>query len=232
MTRLGQPLRLSPSSRASRIRYFAGSSIQAPLLASTCASRRPAWHQTYNEKGRNRCPRLGRGSRFLRQALRDMTLSTIKSMPVSQLCGEAGAPYSLGVLANSRHAMEVIDAWGSRTRRQLFVWCKSGRMGLDTGPGKIPNSACSRRRGSRRGCPRRSSGDYGAQARATVKSLTRCASALKQLVAGPYVELFARSSRPGWDTWESGWRVGCTRHLNGSFGASAWAWAGRYRRTS
>jgi len=162
----------------------------------------PPWHfKTYNEKGRNRCPDWKRFKGSPCRHYETMTLSTIKSIPVSQLALPNCILFLWGCWATLPHAMEAIDAWGFAYKTAAFVWCKSGRMGLGYWTRQNTEFCLLATKGKPQRLSKAVVQGITAPRRLHSQKPDEVRERIEQLVAGPYVELFARSSRPGWDSW-------------------------------
>ena len=162
----------------------------------------PPWHfKTYNEKGRNRCPDWKRFKGSPCRHYETLSLPHIKSLTVSSLASSNCVLFLWGCWATLPQTMEVIDAWGFKYKTAAFVWCKSGRMGL--GYWTRQNTEY---------CLLATKGQPTRVSKSVIQSITaprrlhsqkpdEIRERIEQLVPGPYVELFARTSRPGWDSW-------------------------------
>jgi N6-adenosine-specific RNA methylase IME4 len=162
----------------------------------------PPWHfKTYNEKGRNRCPdwRRFKGSPCRHYAT--MTLSNIKSLPVSSLASEHSILFLWGCWAMLPQAMEVIESWQFTFKTAAFVWCKSGRMGLGYWTRQDTEFCLLATKGKPQRLSKAVRQGLIAPRREHSQKPDEVRERIEQLVAGPYVELFSRSTRPGWDTW-------------------------------
>lgn len=138
-----------------------------------------------------------------------MPLEEIAALPVANLADPAGA--FLFLWTTNRYLPEsfrVVEAWGFRYR-QCLVWHKGDASPF---PAAVaPNSAefllVGRRGGARRSGTARASvvrsmrGEHSAKPPALYDLIERVAP-------GPYVELFARAPRLGWDAWGYGYESG------------------------
>ncbi len=144
-----------------------------------------------------------------------MSLEEIKALPVRELMNLSGTHLYLWVTNKYlRNVWEVAEAWGFRGVR-LIVWCKEPRGwnpggkwpstcefclfavdGLLTADGQAPSQWFV--------WPRRLGPPVKAgAARQTMHSAKPEAflDEVEQVSPGPYLELFARRQRLGWDTW-------------------------------
>jgi len=133
-----------------------------------------------------------------------MTLTEIKALPIMELADPEGAHLYLWTTNRYlRVSFEVVDAWGFRFG-QVIVWAKKPMSGV-LGGAFSPNVEfvlfC--RRGKLPHLDRQPSQWY------TWKRQTRYHSRkpdgfldlVERVSPGPYLELFARRQRLGWDTW-------------------------------
>ena len=151
------------------------------------------------------CVALGPGHGVLhaRQPLpyEAMTLTEIKALPVAAL---ANRDCRLFMWTTNRYlpfSFEVLDAWGF-TYRQTLVWHKTDA----NLPGSVaPNSAefvlvATKGKPSREGTlpsaviPTTRSGGHSAKPECWLDYF-------EQVSPGPYLEMFARRARFGWDYW-------------------------------
>jgi N6-adenosine-specific RNA methylase IME4 len=162
----------------------------------------PPWNfKTYSDKGRNRCPdwRKSQASPYRHYGAMDLT--SIKSMPVSLLCATDCVLFLWGCWATLRQTMEVIDSWGFEYKTAAFVWLKSGRMGLGYWTRQDTEFCLLATKGKPQRLSRAVRQGLTAPRRLHSQKPDEVRERIEQLVPGPYVELFARTSRPGWDAW-------------------------------
>ena len=109
----------------------------------------------------------------------------------------------------------MVDAWGFRYR-QMLVWHKTGNpspFGGSVAPNhaefvvvaaKGSPSVVERLTGSVIAANKRSGGGAHSQKPPAVLD------AIERVARGPYLELFGRSPRLGWDSWGKGYEIGAT----------------------
>ena len=135
-----------------------------------------------------------------------MSLADIKAMPIGDLAARDCALFMWIIDPLPDAAMEVAAAWGFTFKTISFVWVKA-REHYNPVPGmgywtrKQTEQCWLFTRGSppRLGkgveqiiyCPR---GEHSAKPDVQYERI-------EALVGGPYLELFARSQRPGWTAW-------------------------------
>lgn len=105
-------------------------------------------------------------------------------------------------------ALELIDAWGFQYRTVAFIWAKSAQAHLWDFP--MGMGYWTRKQGelcllATRGKPPRLSKGVRQlildPRREHSRKPDETYDRIQQLVAGPYLELFARQRWPGWDAW-------------------------------
>jgi N6-adenosine-specific RNA methylase IME4 len=135
---------------------------------------------------------------------RSMTLDEIKALPIQALADPSGAHLFLWTTSwYLRHAFDVLGSWGFRYS-QTVVWVKTP-MGLVPGKGTFATTAEFMLIGKIGVAPRNerwptSWFHWPRQARHSQKP-DAFLDLVEQVVPGPYVELFARRARFGWDYW-------------------------------
>jgi N6-adenosine-specific RNA methylase IME4 len=168
----------------------------------------PAWRfATFNEKGRNRCPdwRRFKGSPCRHYAT--MSLDEIKALPVGELAANDCALFLWATDPLLPQALEVMAAWGFAFKTVGFYWVKTNLKspGYSIGCGFWTRANPEMCLLGVRGRPRRISkgvrklvvSPRRGHSQKPVEVLDR----IEQLVAGPYLELFARDRRAGWSAW-------------------------------
>lgn len=164
----------------------------------------PPWRfSTYSDKGKGRSA----------EAHYDcMTLADIKAMPVAAWAARDAALFLWTTDPMLRHALEVIEAWGFTYKTVAFYWVKLNRnrggMFLEprdffTGMGFWTRANPELCLLATRGKPRRRATDVAklmlAPRREHSRKPDETYARIERLVGGPYLELFARATQPGWD---------------------------------
>jgi N6-adenosine-specific RNA methylase IME4 len=138
----------------------------------------------------------------------------VLALPVAELAAEDSVLFLWLVWPHLPLALRVIDAWGFRYKTCAFAWLKghAGQLELfhddinvmmGTGYWTRANSEVCLL--ATRGRPKRL--DAGVrqgiiEPRREHSRKPDCVhSRIERLVSGPYLELFARQSRPGWTSW-------------------------------
>ena len=135
-------------------------------------------------------------------------------LPVWELCADDCVLFLWASWPMLNDALRVIDAWGFQYKTCGFDWSKAnasqpdmfleemrGAMGMgywtraNTEPCLIAT----------KGKPKRLKADVRMSIieprREHSRKPARVHGDIERLISGPYVELFARQSRPGWDVW-------------------------------
>lgn len=131
-----------------------------------------------------------------------MSLDEIKALPVADLSDASGAHLYLWTTnTHLRHAWDVCEAWGFRYST-LLVWCKR-----PMGAAGFPAFPCSTefivfaRRGTLPYKERAVSNWWEWPRKAHSQKPEAFLDLVEAVSPGPYLELFARRNRLGWDTW-------------------------------
>lgn len=136
-----------------------------------------------------------------------MTLDDIAALPVEALAAENCALFLWAVLPELPGALELIKAWSFNFKTVAFTWIKQNRggEGLFTGMGYWTRANAEICILATRGSPLRLAMDVHQVIMAPVREHSRkpdeTAPRIERLLAGPYLELFAREQRHGWTTW-------------------------------
>ena len=166
----------------------------------------PPWSfATYSAKGKGRAADAHYDT---------MTLDDIKALPVA----EWAAPDCVLLLWATDplldRALEVVAAWGFKYKTVGFYWAKlnksAGLLSFDessffTGLGFWTRANPEPCLLATRGHPKRLAADVRKLVVSPRREHSRKPEVIYErieaLCPGPYLEMFARSSRPGWDSW-------------------------------
>lgn len=129
-----------------------------------------------------------------------MSLDDIKALPVADVAAKDCLLFMWTVSHLQAPAFEVAAAWGFSPVSIAFIWDK-GRMGM----GYWTRQEAEVCHLFKRGKPKR----IGKGVRSVIRAARREHSRkpdeqyerIEQLVAGPYLEMFARQARHGWSAW-------------------------------
>lgn len=163
----------------------------------------PPWH--YEQGGPHSL--TGRGVAVDVPPYSTMTTYEVAVMPVSEIAAPSAHLYLWTTNRYIERAYDIARAWGFMPS-QLLTWCKPPH-GL--GPGGAFANTTEFCLFSRRNCPHRDRidstwwewprGRHSAKPPAFLDMVERVSP-------GPYVELFARAPRLGWDHWGKGYELG------------------------
>lgn len=141
-----------------------------------------------------------------------MTLDEILALPLADLAAKDCALFLWAINPMLPHALEIMGAWGFRFKTVAFCWAKttsrtdgSWAPKWHAGLGFWSRANVEMCLLGVRGKPKRVAKDVRqlviAPRREHSRKPDEIYPAIQRLVPGPYAELFARQSRPGWDTW-------------------------------
>jgi N6-adenosine-specific RNA methylase IME4 len=136
-----------------------------------------------------------------------MSLDAIKAMPVPALAADDCALFLWCVMPEISGALEVIKAWGFEFKTAAFNWVKQNRSGegLFWGMGYWTRANAELCLLATRGAPQRLAMDVHQVIMSPVAEHSakpdEARGRIQRLLAGPYLELFARAPAPGWTTW-------------------------------
>ena len=147
-----------------------------------------------------------------------MALADLKALPVRDWSARNCALFMWVVGSHLDAAIELGEAWGFKLKTDAFYWMKQKLIAadqIDIFTGDIPEPRISMGYWTRkqvepcllftRGSPRRLS--KGVRQVIVAPSLGHSRKPVEQyerveaLVGGPYLEMFARRSHPGWAAW-------------------------------
>lgn len=175
----------------------------------------PAW----NFRSYAKCANPASG-RHVERHYPTMTLDDIKALPVRDLASPDGCHLFMWVTGpHLASAFEVMNEWGFRYSGVAFTWVKLKRSfnalqlrvlptmesDLHVGLGFTTRKNAEFCLLARRGNARRVAKDVREIILAPVREHSRkpdeVYGRIERYCAGPYVELFARQQRAGWDQW-------------------------------
>lgn len=120
----------------------------------------------------------------------------------------------MGYRQHVAQGLQLIEAWGFKYKCAGFYWAKTNKtadperlnaQSFSTGMGFWTRANPEMCLLATRGNPKRVGKDVRrlliSPRREHSRKPDEIYSRIERLVQGPYVELFARASRPGWDTW-------------------------------
>lgn len=155
----------------------------------------PPWRfQTWSAKGAGRAPDYS-----------TMTMGRIAALPVELVAASDCILFIWMSWPMLEQALHVIDRWGFTYKTCAFAWIKANGVEVKIGTGywTRANSECCLL--ATRGQPKRKHADVRQAIIEPPREHSRKPDCIyervERLVAGPYLELFARSTRRGWDSW-------------------------------
>jgi N6-adenosine-specific RNA methylase IME4 len=159
----------------------------------------PTWDfRTWSARGRGRSP-----ERHYRSTL---TLDQIKALPVADIAARDCVLLLWATWPCLLAALAVIEAWDFKYKTVGYVFVKLTKKGTAfSGCGYWTRANSEPCLLATRGKPRRLHADVPQVIIEPRREHSRKPECVRErterLVAGPYLELFARSTRPGWDVW-------------------------------
>jgi N6-adenosine-specific RNA methylase IME4 len=159
----------------------------------------PPWtFKTFSDKGKDRSPE---------NHYNVMNLKDICNLPVNKIANDNSVLLMWVIDPLLDKAFEVINAWGFKYKTVGFTWAKTNRktMGFFTGLGYWTRGNPEMCLLATKGKPKRISKSVPQlvveQRREHSRKPDIMYNHIENLLEGPYIELFARTQRPGWDSW-------------------------------
>lgn len=143
-----------------------------------------------------------------------MNMDEIEALSVGELAAPDCALFCWGIWVNLPDVLRVVECWGFTYKTCAFCWTKANVSQItlfdETDSGQLGLGYWVRQNSefcllATRGAPKRLNADVRQgiiEPRREHSRKPTCAyERIERLVAGPYLELFARTKRPGWDAW-------------------------------
>jgi N6-adenosine-specific RNA methylase IME4 len=136
-----------------------------------------------------------------------MTLGDLRALPVADLAAPDCALFLWSIDSMLPEALALIEAWGFTYKTIGFCWAKPNTksVGYFIGLGYWTRANTELCLLATLGKPKRLARDVRrlivAPRREHSRKPDEARAGIERLVAGPYLEMFARESAPGWDTW-------------------------------
>lgn len=144
-----------------------------------------------------------------------LSLEELKALPVRKVAARDCHLFLWTTWPHLPQALELMAAWGFKYSSEAFTWAKLRRNADPAGPwmlGDFPMKTGHTTRKStepclqgRRGSARRLATDVRELVIAPVREHSRKPDCVREEIQryseGPYLEMFSRSSAPGWDAW-------------------------------
>ena len=172
----------------------------------------PPWRfQTYNEKGRLKCPDW-RTAKGMPTHYGTMATEDICQIPVVDFAAPVGCLFLWISWPMLMDGLEVMARWGFEYKTCAFAWFKGNSLPLfpDDMRGQMGCGYWTRANSEVclfgvRGKPKRLNKDVRQAILEPRREHSRKPDCIyeriERLVDGPYLELFARTSRDGWTSW-------------------------------
>jgi N6-adenosine-specific RNA methylase IME4 len=155
------------------------------------------------ERGLTGVTRVGRElrQRGVENYYDTMPIRMIKALGVPDLADRTGCHLYLWTTNHHiRAAFDVMDAWGF-TYKALLTWVKQGNIGLGYHWRNQTEHVLFGMMGSYRTSDRARTNVFAAPKTGHSSKPEAFYDIVESMSAGPYLELFARRNRLGWDTW-------------------------------
>jgi N6-adenosine-specific RNA methylase IME4 len=136
-----------------------------------------------------------------------MSIRDIAALPVTEWCAKDCVLFLWTTDSMLRAACDIIDSWGFIYKTVAFTWAKSsldGRkwpIGLGFWTRSNPEMCLLATRGKPKSRSRAVRQLIIAPRRAHSQKPEETYERIETLCAGPYLEMFARQRREGWDAW-------------------------------
>jgi N6-adenosine-specific RNA methylase IME4 len=136
-----------------------------------------------------------------------MSFGDLCALPVAALAADDTALFLWATDPLLPRALDLIDAWGFVYKTVAFTWVKptiagnGWAMGCGYWTRANPESCLLATRGRPPRLSRAVRQLIVAPRREHSRKPEAARERIEHLITGPYVELFARDSRPGWDSW-------------------------------
>jgi len=136
-----------------------------------------------------------------------MTQADIEALPVADLAADDCVLLLWAVMPQMQEALDVIKAWGFQYKTAGFVWVKTTQDGERpaTGMGYWTRANAEICLLATKGSPVRLNADVHQIVQTPrqehSKKPDEVRARIERLVPGPYLEMFCRDPRDGWDAW-------------------------------
>jgi len=159
----------------------------------------PPWSfKTYSDKGKDRSPE---------KHYNVMNFKDICNLPVNNIANDNSVLLMWVIDPMLDKAFEVINAWGFKYKTVAFTWAKTNKKseGFFTGLGYWTRGNPEMCLLATKGKPKRLSKSVPRLVVEKRREHSRkpdiMYNYIENLLEGPYIELFARTQRSGWDSW-------------------------------
>ena len=174
-----------------------------------CIYADPPWSfRSWSDKGKNRSPDfMVRQKGLAERHYATMSLADIRALPVADVAAKDSALFLWAIDCMLPEALELMSGWGFKFKTVAFTWVKQNKVsptpaiGLGYWTRGNPEMCLLGTRGK----PRRLSAAVRQLIEAPRREHSRkpdeVRDRIETLLPGPYLELFARSTAPGWTVW-------------------------------
>lgn len=163
----------------------------------------PPWPDEHKLTGVTRVSRQKR-DRGIDAQYSTMTLDEIRDLPVADIAADDAHLYLWTTNLHLPVTFAVMDAWGF-TYKALITWVKRGHLGLGYHWRNQTEHALFGVRGSLRTLDRGQVNYVEAHKSGHSRKPQAFMDIVERMSPGPYLELFAREPRIGWDSWGLGY---------------------------
>jgi N6-adenosine-specific RNA methylase IME4 len=165
----------------------------------------PPWPDEHKLTGVTRVGRVKK-ERGIDAQYSTLSMDDIAALAVADLAADDAHLYLWTTNLHLRQTFNVMDAWGF-SFRTVLTWCKTGHLGLGHYFRTNTEHVLFGVRGSLRTEDRCQGTWFQAPKRGHSVKPPQFADVVERTSPGPYVELFARQPRLGWDHWGYGYEA-------------------------
>ena len=170
----------------------------------------PPWNfKNWSDKGMMVPPVKGKGggSKNAKMHYPCMSIKEICELPVSNIADDNCVLLMWTTEPMLEMSFDVIKSWGFKYKTMGFVWAKTNihKLGFFQGLGYWTRANPEYCLLATKGNPKRVSSNVNTLVVSNRREHSRkpdeMYTYIEQLLGGPYIELFARNTREGWDSW-------------------------------
>ena len=163
----------------------------------------PPWPDAHRLTGVTRVGRVKK-ERGIAAHYSTMTMTQIADLPVAEISDNDAHLYLWTTNLHLEEAFGVMRAWGFNYRTML-TWCKQGHLGLGAYFRTNTEHVLFGIRGSLKTLDRVQGTYFNGPKRGHSVKPGSFGDIVEKCSPGPYLELFARAPRLGWDSWGHGY---------------------------
>jgi len=130
-----------------------------------------------------------------------MPLHHIAGLPVPELAARNCAVFMWAVDSHLDAALLLFKIWGLAYKTRVFTRSKGGRIGMGYWSRKQTEICLLATQGTPKRLDKGVRELHTEERREHSRKPDEFHNRIERLVAGPYLEMFARQRRPGWDAW-------------------------------